>query len=291
MAFLLAIFLCWQIPVMALLSGPGITGRVEQYRNFPSRFVAARSIDVWLPPDYTTERNARYPVLYMHDGQNLFDPATAFGGTDWGVDETMSRLISEGRIRKAIVVGIWNSARRKAEYTPRKAMHYSTLDSISDVLPRESGPILSDEYLHFLVQEVKPFIDSVYRTLPDQQNTFMMGSSRGGLISAYALCEYPGVFRGAGCVSTHWPVDSGSVITYLAKHFPDPATHMFYFDYGTATLDSFYESYQVRMDSVMHKAGYKDGWNRITRKFPGEIHSESSWKKRVDLPLRFLLHK
>ena len=116
-----------------------------------------------------------------------------------------------------------------------------------------------------------------------------MGSSMGGLISAYALCEYPHVFGGAGCVSTHFPAGKGAVIDYLAKNLPKPGAHKLWFDYGTETLDALYEPYQRRMDAVMKAAGYTEGRDWITKKFPGAEHSEKSWRARVDQPLTFLL--
>jgi len=116
-----------------------------------------------------------------------------------------------------------------------------------------------------------------------------MGSSMGGLISAYALCEYPDVFGRAGCVSTHWPAGDGCVVDYLGQHLPRPGTHRLYFDYGTATLDATYEPFQQRADAVLKAAGYTAGRDWITRKFPGAEHSEKSWRERVDQPLSFLL--
>jgi predicted alpha/beta superfamily hydrolase len=142
-----------------------------------------------------------------------------------------------------------------------------------------------------VVEELKQFIDSTYRTLTDRKNTFIMGSSMGGLISAYAMCEYPDVFGGAGCISTHWLAGDGIVIDYLKKHLPDPHSHKFYFDYGNETLDASYEPYQQKVDAVMKNAGYKEGKNWLTRKFVGAEHSERAWSKRVDVPLQFFLHK
>jgi hypothetical protein len=100
----------------------GVTGVVKRHEKFRSAFVEARNIDVWLPPGYTQSKSKRFPVIYMHDGQNLFDPKLAFAGVDWGIDETMSRLIKERKTREAIVVGIWNTAHRLAEYMPQKAV-------------------------------------------------------------------------------------------------------------------------------------------------------------------------
>ena len=118
-----------------------------------------------------------------------------------------------------------------------------------------------------------------------------MGSSAGALVSVYAIAEYPNIFGGAGGISTHWPVGDGIVIDYLHDHLPDPRSHRLYFDFGTKTLDAAYEPYQRKMDEVMRKAGYKEGNNWITRKFAGDEHSERAWRKRVDVPLTFFLHK
>lgn len=289
-ACLIVFFVCHTF-VPSTFAQQGITGRIEHYAKFYSHYVDPRNVDVWLPPGYASHTAQRYPVLYMHDGQNLFDPTTSSFGVDWGVDETMTLLIKEGKIREAIIVGIWNTPKRVAEYMPQKAASRSRVDSLAGATGPATGVIISDNYLKFIVHELKPFIDSTFRTLPGRDDTFIMGSSRGGLISAYAISEYPNVFGGAGCVSTHWPADDGSVIEYLKKHLPDAGTHKFYFDYGTATLDSLYEPYQKRMDAVMKGAGYIQGKDWITKKFAGEEHSERAWRKRVDLPLTFFLHK
>ena len=272
------------------VAGEGVTGTLKRHERFASKYVAARNVDVWLPPGYAASKRARYPVVYMHDGQNLFDPRTSFAGVDWGVDEAMTRLISQGVLREAIVVGVWNTPRRAAEYMPRKAVPSSKTRGLKGV-PAADDTIASDEYLKFLVRELKPFVDSNYRTLRGRADTFVMGSSMGGLVSAYAACEYPRVFGGAGCVSTHWPAADGAMIDYLKTHLPRPRTHKFYFDFGTETLDASYPPYQMRVDEVMLRAGYTEGLDWVTRRFDGEEHSEKSWRKRVDIPLVFFLHK
>jgi predicted alpha/beta superfamily hydrolase len=148
---------------------------------------------------------------------------------------------------------------------------------------------LADEYLEFLVKELKPFIDKQYRTKTDASHTFIMGSSMGGLISMYALAEFPEVFGGAGCLSTHWPIGNGACVDYWADHLPEPGSNRIYFDYGTATLDSLYEPYQVRVDQIMQDAGYTPDIDWITRKYEGDDHSERSWNRRVHVPLTFFL--
>ena len=147
----------------------------------------------------------------------------------------------------------------------------------------------SDAYLAYLTRQLKPAIDARYRTLPGRDDTFVMGSSMGGLISAYAIAEYPEVFGGAACVSTHWPAGDGAAIDWLAANLPDPATHQIYFDYGTATLDALYPPLQARMDAAMRTAGWVEGENWVTRRFEGAEHNEAAWAARADIPLTFLL--
>ena len=160
---------------------------------------------------------------------------------------------------------------------------------VSGVGPIASDAIISDAYLRFLVEELKPFVDTGFRTRPGRDDTFVMGSSMGGLLSLYAIAEYPDVFAGAAAVSTHWPAGDGIVIDWLAKHLHDPSTHRLYFDHGTETLDAAYAPYQQRMDAAMRQAGYCEGRNWITRRFDGAEHSEASWRERVEVPLLFLL--
>lgn len=266
-------------------------GEVRRYEKFPSKLVDARNIDVWLPPNYEVDKDKTYAVLYMHDGQNLFNPEDSYGGVDWGVDETMTRLIAEKKINEAIIVGAWNTPKRLAEYMPQKAYDLATDEQKQQANGFGATKIESDSYLKFLVTELKPFIDQTYRTKADRKNTFVMGSSMGGLISLYAISEYPEVFGGAGCVSTHFPAVSGVMIEYMKKFLPAPIDHKIYFDCGTQTLDSQYEPFQIKADAVMKEKGFVSNKNWITRRFEGEEHSEKSWRKRVDIPLTFFLSK
>lgn len=257
-------------------------GVLQRYREFPSDYVAARNVDVWVPPEYEEASSRRFPVIYMHDGQNLFDPQSSFIGVDWGIDEAMRDLIAAGRAPAAIVVGIWNTPQRSEEYMPQRALELFPLQ-----LARRRTP-LSDPYLKFIVQELKPFIDEHYRTLPDRENAFIMGSSMGGLISIYAVCEYPDHFAGAGCISTHWPAAGGIVVDYLAQALPEAGEHRLYFDYGTATVDALYERYQEEVDQILIAKGYTQGKDWLTLKVEGAEHRERAWRQRVHIPLEFL---
>lgn len=281
-----------ETPVETPVTGyMGITGTVIKVENFASEIIPARHLEIWLPPSYKTSPEKYYPVLYMHDGQNLFDPAQSqYTQTDWGVDEAMTRLIAEGKVREAIVVGNWSTDNRFNEYMPQKAVTPKNLSRYkADFETFVASVIVSDDYLRFLVTELKPYIDQTYRTLPERDDTFIMGSSMGGLISAYAISEYPDVFGGAGCVSTHFPLGDGANVEYLSDKLPDPATHKIYWDYGTETLDHNYEGYQKRMDVYGYEAGYVEGENWMSRKFEGHEHSEKAWRARVHIPLTFLL--
>ena len=266
------------------------TGTTVGWAQVPSAHVPARDVDIWLPPGYGEDPDTRYPVLYMHDGQNLFDPALSYGGVDWGVDEAMTRLIAAGRIPPAIVVGIWNTPARFPEYMPRKPVPPQGLDfgpGNGPPLPVER--IASDAYLRFIVEELKPRIDATFRTKPGRDDTAIAGSSMGGLISLYAAAEYPDVFGRVGAVSTHWPAGDGLVVDWLADRLPDPATHRLWFDHGTATLDARYAPYQQRMDALLREAGYVEGDSWVTRVYEGAEHNEAAWRARIDEVLVFLL--
>jgi predicted alpha/beta superfamily hydrolase len=280
-------------------------GSIQRFEKFGSGFVDARNVDVWLPDGYSPQN--KYAVLYMHDGNSLFDSSTMWNHQEWGVDETVSRLLKENKIMDVIVVGVWNSgANRHADYFPQKP--YESLTEIQKEFItkqlQEKGRTtaafkpVSDNYLKFLVQELKPFIDSAFSTRKDRKNTFIAGSSMGGLISMYAICEYPGIFGGAACMSTHWPgifsMDNNPVpaafINYLQDHLPRANSHKIYFDYGDQTLDAMYPPLQKQVDAVMKAKGFT-GKNWVTNFFAGENHSEAAWAKRLDKPLLFLLKK
>ena len=270
-----------------------------------SKYTDSRRVVVWLPTGYKPH-GPKYAVLYMHDGQNLFDKATAGYGKEWEIDEHLDRLIVQKKVRPTIVVGIWSTPKRLQEYVPAKAFEHLPPAYMDRVLGLYGGNPLSDGYLKFLVRELKPRIDARFNVKTDRANTMIMGSSMGALISLYAIDEYPKVFGGAGMVSTHWPLflptqgaksisdDEFQIVSsaferYLTPALPSPATHKLYFDHGSETLDSAYAAYQDRVDAVVAKRGYRRDTNWMTRSFPGQAHDEISWSSRVDIPLQFLL--
>ncbi len=273
-------------------------GIVELYEKFASVNVEPRNLSIWLPQNYTPKK--KYAVLYMHDGQMLFDSTTTFNKMEWGVDECLTKLMRERKIKNTIVVGIWNTKEnRHQEYFPQKA--YESLSKVDKEkvghslekigMSKEFKPT-SDNYLKFIVEELKPFIDITYSTYQNKENTFIAGSSMGGLISIYAVCEYPDIFGGVACLSTHWPetfeVENNpipeSFYSYLKEKLPNPKSTKIYFDYGTVDLDALYPPLQAKVDEIMQSKGFTNE-NWITKKFEGENHSENAWKKRLHIPM------
>ncbi len=270
-------------------------GELVRYENFTSVYIGSRNVEVYLPVGYDANSNEKYKVLYMHDGQNVFSPKTSYTGIDWGVDETLDSLIRRGAVNKTIVVAPWNGqAKRFSEYMPKAPAAFTESDEIRKALKENTGfdTLYSDEYLKFLVEELKPFIDKTYNVSPATEDTIIMGSSMGGLISLYAICSYPEVFGAAGCVSTHWPVPilGELYIGTLPESLPSPDHHKIYFDFGTEGFDAQYEPFQTQVDTMMINKGYIKGKNWKTLKFEGAGHNERSWNDRVHIPLEFLLN-
>ncbi|AVQ00039.1 esterase [Ahniella affigens] len=280
-------------------------GSIKRLDGLTFHAIDPRPVDVWLPAGYPA--NAPYDVLYMHDGQMLFDAAETWNHQEWMVDEIAGALQQAGDVQPFIVVGIHNrSADRHAEYQPQRAFaRLSDADKAAQLAQRRTlldplyrGDVRSDRYLQWLVEELKPVIDRDFRVSPLMSDTAIMGSSMGGLISWYALERYPTVFGAAACLSTHWPggfpdgdntLDDALLAEFEAG-LPEPGTHRFWFDHGTETLDQHYPELQQRADQILKAKGYTDAdWQ--TRVYPGADHSEQAWASRLADPLRFLFAK
>jgi predicted alpha/beta superfamily hydrolase len=279
------------------------SGKIERLDSFASKYVSPRNIDIWLPDGYT--KTKKYAVLYMHDGQMLYDTTQTWNKQAWEIDETAGKLLADKKVKEFIVVGIWNDAKnRHQDYFPQKPYNDLTTlqkDSITSVLQkigRVADVFLpnSDNYLKFIVKELKPFIDKKYSVKKNKENTFIAGSSMGALISWYAMCEYPKIFDGAICMSTHWvgtfSVENNPIpavfLNYLEKKLPNKQTHKIYFDYGNQTLDALYPTLQKKIDILMTNKNWSNK-NWVTKFFSGDDHSEKSWQKRVHIPLLFML--
>jgi len=282
-----------------------ISGKIEHINKFQSKFVEARNIDIWLPENYDGKK--KFAVLYMHDGQMLYDSTTTWNHQSWNVDDMASKLKNENKVKNFIVVGIWNSGKKRhGDYFPQKPFNNLSQiekDTVINQLKKSLQTIEifkpnSDNYLKFLVTELKPMIDKKYAVLSDKKNTFIAGSSMGGLISMYAICEYPKIFGGAACISTHWtgsfanennPIPN-AFINYLKEYLPKPKNHKIYFDTGDQGIDAHYPIHQNKVDELMKTKGFTvKNWR--TFYFKGKDHSEKSWNERLDIPLIFLLGK
>ncbi len=277
------------------------SGTLVRISDLKSDYIGSRNIDVWLPEDYSSSK--KYKTLYMHDGQMLFDANTTWNKQEWRVDETVSKLIANGEISPFIVVGIWNGGvNRHNEYWPQKpfeAIPKKVQEEFYSYQRDENtflfgGKVSSDNYLKFLVQELIPYIEKNFSVYNSQESRFIAGSSMGGLISWYALMEYPEVFAGAACLSTHWPgmlepenPGTAEFFNYIENNLSKLNGHKVYFDYGDQTLDELYPPLQKHVDSIFLNQDYPENlWQ--TRFFPGDDHSEQSWSNRLDVPLRFL---
>ena len=307
-AFLALLLLLVAMPAAAQSqTGPAphvAAGTIVDLGVMQSKYADPRRVVVWLPTGYRQD-GPKYAVLYMHDGQNLFDTKSAGYGMEWQIDETLDRLIREKKVRPTIVVGIWSTPKRLQEYVPSKAFNGLPPDYRDKVLALYGGDPLSDGYLKFLVHELKPTIDKRFNVKTDAADTVIMGSSMGALISLYAIDEYPRVFGAAGMMSTHWPlvitpdnkpisdeeyeIVSSAFERYLAPALPDARTHKLYFDHGSETLDANYARYQDRVDVVVSRRGYRQWTSSLSLSFPGQKHNEISWASRVAVPLQFLL--
>ncbi|WP_299120241.1 alpha/beta hydrolase-fold protein [uncultured Winogradskyella sp.] len=278
------------------------SGSLYRVDSFPSKYITPRSVDVWLPESYSKDK--KYSVLYMHDGQNLFDSTTTWNKQEWKVDDWATKLNREGKVKDFIVVGIHNIPQiRWLDLFPEKAMDFIDKDVKANLMEMAKQNNLNtnlkgDEYLKFLVEELKPVIDNQYSVHTDKESTFVMGSSMGGLMSMYAISEYPEVFGGAGCVSTHWvgamPSPNNpypeAIFNYMEANLPKSGNHKLYFDYGNKTLDQHYPQYAPRIDKILKTKGYTEQ-EAMNLFFEGTDHSENSWNKRLDQPLTFLLGK
>ena len=275
-----------------------LNAQLIEIEAFKSAHVQPRNITIWLPDGYLPYGGERYPVIYAHDGQNLFQPGYSYGGVEWGLDETAERMMRAGDLPPAIIVGIWNTDKRWSEYAPQKVLERIDTSGGSTWLGDDAPELLGDAYLKFITEELKPYIDSTYETAPDAQNTMIMGSSMGGLISLYAAAEYPKTFGRAAAVSIHWPLaePQGAIANqadaamqaYLSEAKLNPETQRLWFDNGTETLDQFYPPHAAAMEAWFRANGWGDT-QAIFKTYEGTEHSETAWAARADDILTFLL--
>ena len=260
---------------------PRFTVAQGQYdRHYPSftsaKLPSTRGLWVYLPPTYLENTESRFGVLYMHDGANLFDPSTAFGGNEWKVDETLNAGAEDGSIREVIVVGIESTAARIDELTPVPDPTY--------------GGGKGDQYLSMTIDEIKPLVDKDFRTSTGREDTAIMGSSLGGLMSAYAGVVHADVFSLVGEMSpsTWWDgtVILGDVDT--TKTRPMKPTRV-YVDSGDAGASQDDVTNTTELAARYRAAGYVDDKTLLHVVQSGGQHNEVYWAQRLPAALHFLL--
>ncbi|MBN1998856.1 histidine kinase [candidate division KSB1 bacterium] len=244
----------------------GVTGKVVVHKNFAGNGLLLRDIIVWLPPDYEKQQDKRYPVLYMHDGQNMFDPKTSFTGVDWGMDETADSLIRKGEIYPIIIAGIANTKNRSTEYLPSDTCH---------------------SYMELVVKRIKPFIDSTYRTLPGPEFTATGGSSAGGLVAFMLAWEYPHVFSKAACLSPAFKVRHIDYVIPVQNDSSGLKNIALYIDNGGKGVDELLAPGIEEMRRVLEDKGY----HVIFYSDPEADHNEDAWGRRVWRPLKLFFKK
>lgn len=243
-----------------------ITGDVRYHREIEGEGLLPRDLIVWLPDGYTNSSD-RYNVLYMHDGQNIIDPATSSFGVDWQVDETMSTLIASGEFPPTIVVGIYNTVQRTQDYTPGKQ---------------------ADSYLELIRNTIKPLIDSTYRTKPERANTFIAGSSYGGMISMQAIWENSDLFSAALCFSPAFKTDAFNYVTKVRNTVNPPNNIFIYLDNGGVGLEAILQSGIDEIMPVLQEKGLIENEHWVFIQDVEARHFEGDWAKRFPNALRLL---
>jgi predicted alpha/beta superfamily hydrolase len=250
-------------------------GRLRFHRRFPTRYLSTpRDIVVYLPPDYEAS-DRRYPVFYLQDGQNLFDPSTAYGGQDWRADVTADCMIRDGAIEPVILVGVYNTGvRRISEYTPTR-----------DRQRRKGGK--ADRYAHMLARELKPAIDQEYRTRRGAADTGVGGSSLGGLVSLGAGLLFPRVFGKIAVLSPSVWWDQRSILQII-NAYKFAVRPRIWLDAGTEEGDPCVIADLRMMRDALLEKGWRYEVDLAYYEVPGAGHNEQAWAARLGEVLRYL---
>jgi predicted alpha/beta superfamily hydrolase len=257
-----------------------LTGNIKRHRAFPSKILGnRRDVLVYLPRGYRRLSRWRYPVLYLHDGQNVFDAATSFAGVEWGVDETAERLIQENLIEPLIIVAVANTGEQRIdEYAPTQGV----IDAKAKRKKRSKG--LAPNYGHFLINELKPYIDRKYRTNPGAEFTGLGGSSLGGLVTLAIGILYPQAFSRLMVMSPSIWWDDFAIYRLVDGIERKPPLKI-WLDTGTA--EPGWEQARELLNRLVEK-GWKLQKDVQYMEVPGADHSEGAWAARVEPALRFL---
>lgn len=258
-----------------------IAEQLRLHENFGSAFLEQpRNVLVYLPPNYGVNSEQRYPVLYMHDGQNLYNPADAFGGVVWAVDETAQNLILAGEIEPLIVVGIYNTGEKRLdEYTP--------VPGAGGRMRGRGGQ--ADQYGRMIIEELKPFIDRTYLTRPEREFTGIGGSSLGGLVSLHLGFKRPDIFSRVAALSPSVWWANNQIIRETAR-LPERIPLRIWLDIGKR--EGVRIKHQVRaMKEMLLAQGWQMGADLNYLEVQNARHEEAAWAARFDQVLKFLYPK
>ena len=279
------------------------TGRLIEYERVPAAGLPDQRLSIWLPPGYDASQT-RYPVLYMHDGHNLFELKNSNFNKIWAADKAMLAAVASGTVEPHIIIGIWApGADRYRQYLPRSAYDAAPASVRAQMDAMAGGEVVSDRYLAWITGPLKSWVDASFRTRPGRDDTAIVGSSMGGLMSCYAFFEAPQVFGQAGCVSSHWPTVDPRIVAgedsgvkqmwdaWFAARLGKPDGRRVWLDHGTATLDAFYAPYQQVVDARFASAGWQKGRDWESRVYKGAEHEENAWAARLPEIFGWLLAK
>ena len=245
----------------------GITGKVNYHKAVKGADVQERDLIVWLPPGYKEHPERKYPVLYMHDGQNIFDPATSSYGVDWQLDETADSLIKAGAIEPLIIVGINNTSDRNEEYIPGKK---------------------GTAYMNYVVDVIKPLIDKQYRTKPGRENTAVGGSSAGGIMAFMLAWEHPDVFSKVISMSPAFKIQDIDYVKDVQAYKGRKKDLLLYIDNGGIDLEERLQPGIDDMLKALKAKGYQENKDFVWVKAPQDQHSEAAWARRMPDALKLL---
>ena len=292
------------------LEGP--PAQLISWPKMTSQYVAPHDVLIWLPHNYET-RTKPLASLYVMDGQNGFSPSP-YSGSDWGLAQTIPRLVAEGKIKDMIIIAISSGADRNAEYMPQKIVsvlpetYQDKARHFNATAPQTKYPI-SDAFLHFLITELKPKIETSFKVSTLPQDTAIIGASMGAEIALYAHGEYPDHFGASASLSMPWVVfdlakDKGEIeanARILAAAYgawlgscplslsKDQSPHRLYMDQGTVGLDEQFTPYLDAMRPILAQTGWHDGRDLEIEIIAGGQHSEKDWKARLGPIMGFIL--
>ena len=283
------------------LPSPAESGRTVDVASLEAEGLPQQRVTIWLPPEYDSQPKKHFSVLYMWDGQNLFDPAQTHYGKAWMVQEVLNGMVARGEAEPHIVVGIWSppGKDRYRIYVPQFAAG-ARGELAKDVAGMAGGPIASQLQLDWVADTLVPRIDSEYRTRAGADGRTIAGASMGGVMSCYAIIERPDIFGHSGCVSAHLALASPDLAPahrdqiaglwdgYLDAKLGKPDGRRVWMDHGTQKLDSYYAPWQVMVAHDLSERGWQEGEDYTARVYEGAEHDEIFWNARMAEMLRWL---